>query len=469
MRKGLWLALLVAIAACDATKTVTGPRRPTASSAAAVATPAPVASPTAAAATLQKPQGKFTSLAGTIAVDPAYVVAAGAGNIIATGAGNVVAAGAGNIVGGNASAALGSTGNGIVATGGGNLIATGAGNVTAKRRLMATDAGELPAAGMEISVLDLASDVPLPLGKDANGRDVYTVLSDAAGRYEVYLPDGVATNVLVVARVPGQDDPRLAYDLAAAPGGSVALDEDSALLTRFIRQTYTSAMRTVLTRLLDPKPGAATDLVVAFNGSGLPTAQVEAIFGPVLDGLRTSLQARGITAAQVPDEAERQADALLAKIALDKIGVDARYGVDAKERAYPNLIAALAGARAAVNARIAGQPGPTFFADVPIFKTNNATIRKATDVMEFIVTRDFPDLKRFNGNEPEQILQAVGVDAAEATRLLKLARAGGSGISVAITNTFLDADTLSALAQKVQAPPRPAPTHIPHLKSRTSP
>jgi hypothetical protein len=459
MKKAFWLGLAVAIAACDAGKVVQAPKRPAASTAATVASASatPKAAP-AAAATLQKPAGAFTALSGSIAIDPSYIVAAGAGNIVASGGGNVVVAG-GTVIGGNAAAVIAQGAGNVIAQGAGNVIAQGAGN---RRVLAASD--QLPASGMEISVLDLATDVPLALGKDANGQDVYTVLSDANGRYEVYLPDGVATNVLVVGRVPGQDDPRLAYDVAAKPGAAVALDEDSALLTRFIRQTYTGAMQTVLARLLDPKPGAAKDLVNYFNGSGLPSAQVEAIFGPLLEDLRTSLVARGITAAQVPDEAERQADALLAKVKLDEITCDPRYGVPGTELAYPKLIEALAGARQAVSAKLQGEP--PYFPGFALFKDNQVTIRKATDVMEFIVTRDFPDPKRFNGREPEQILAAVGVEAATATKLMKLARSGGSGISVALTNTFLDAETLQALAQKVQATPRPVPTRIPHLKPR---
>jgi hypothetical protein len=465
MQKFWWvLGLGVAIAACDAGKVTTAPKRPAASSAATLVTPAATPSAAAsvaptAAATLRKPDGQFTALSGSVTVDASYMVAAGAGKIVASGAGNIVAAGAGNIVASGA-------GN-IVASGAGNIISgNGSAAVTRNRRLLAADATQLPAANMEISVLDLASDVPLPLGKDAAGQDVYTVLSDAQGRYQVYLPVDVSTNVLVVARVTGQDDPRLAYDVATTPGAEVTLDEDSALLTRFIRQTYTGAMATVLKRLLDPTPGATKDLVAYFNGSGLSAAQVEPIFGPILDGVRESLQARGVTAEQLPEEAERQADALLAKIKLDEIQVDPRYGVKDGERAYPNLIQALSGARAAVQAQLAKQPGPPYFADVPLFKDNGVTIRKATDVMEFIVTRDFPDPKLFNGKEPETILKAVGVDAAVATALMKQARSGGSGISVAITSSFLDADTLDALAKKVRATPRPAATQIPHLRPK---
>ncbi|MDB5099870.1 MAG: hypothetical protein JWM80_4291 [Cyanobacteria bacterium RYN_339] len=456
MKKLVLLGLGLAIAACDAGRVVTPPKRTSAPTTVAAASATPAAGPTVAAspvasgpATLRKPDGQFTTLSGTITVDPTYMVATGAGKIVASGAGNIVASGAGN----------------IVASGAGNIISgNGSAAIARSRRVLATEDGALPASGMEISVLDLASDEPLALGKDPAGQDVYTVLSDAAGGYEVYLPPEVASNVLVVARVTGKDDPRLAYDVATTPGAKVTLDEDSALLTRFIRQTYASAMQTVLKRLLDPKPGATKDLMVTFGGTGLPAAQVEAVFGPILDGIRVSLQARGITADGVPDEAERQADALLAKIKLNEIKVAPHYGVDATEFAYPNLIKALSGARAEVQAKLATQPGPTFFADVAIFKDNDVTIRKATDVMEFIVTRDFPDPKLFNGSEPETILKAVGLDATRAAALMKLARAGGSGISLAITNTFLDADTLDALAKKVKVPPRTPTASISHLK-----
>jgi sugar lactone lactonase YvrE len=97
----------------------------------------------------------------------------------------------------------------------------------------------LPAAGMQVLVLDLRTGRALPVGVDAAGKPVHVVLTDAAGRYELYLPDGLSPNVRVVTLPPGGTDARLVYNLvAAARQAEEAIDEGTAGASRLLRLTF---------------------------------------------------------------------------------------------------------------------------------------------------------------------------------------------------------------------------------------
>jgi hypothetical protein len=197
------------------------------------------------------------------------IVSQGAGNIVSQGAGNIVAAGAGNLItndggslisndggsivaqgagniiaGGSGGAAAFATDGitvlpaGIVSQGAGNIVSQGAGNIVSQgagnyRLAAAADSHEqLLAAGMAVSAFSLSRHAYVPVGADAAGRPVYTVYSNLKGGYEIY-PPGNASDVVVVAAVPGATDRRLSYNLLDHVADHV--DEDTAMVTKLLR------------------------------------------------------------------------------------------------------------------------------------------------------------------------------------------------------------------------------------------
>jgi hypothetical protein len=195
------------------------------------------------------------------------------GGIIAQGGGNVVAASAAGKanVSDNGSSIIAQGGGNIIAQGGGNIIAQGGGNIIAQgggnavtRAASGVGAGGvgsyrlasvpaippgtmLPAAGMLVSVVDLASNQYLSLGKDKGGKNVYAIYTNAKGGYEVYLPKSASQHVLVVASQPGSSDGRLTYNLITAPGGQApVLDEYSSLVTRYVRVSMSRRLKVFL-------------------------------------------------------------------------------------------------------------------------------------------------------------------------------------------------------------------------------
>ena len=181
------------------------------------------------------------------------LVAAGAGNIVAAGGGNLVAAGAGNLVAAGGGNLVGPDGASLVAAGAGNMVAAGAGNLVgpdgASYRLGPQVPGyrlaqaaapafgtQLPAAGMLVWVKSLETGNPVPLGLGPDGQPAFAVFTDAAGRYDVHVPAAQRDTVMVVAEVPFRNDRRTGYGILAAQlDGERAIDEDKALVTRYLR------------------------------------------------------------------------------------------------------------------------------------------------------------------------------------------------------------------------------------------
>jgi hypothetical protein len=302
-RRELGFLVGFALTAChvDAAPRVAASKAPTASP---TATAKPATTAPLVANLLAKPAGQATrTLTGTIAVDPAYIVAQGAGNVVAQGGGNLLAAGAlvsndgGSLINNGGSTLInnggstlinngGSTlinngGSTIVAQGAGNVVAQGAGNLSAGAGVLATDgvtivaqgaasrrvladapAGPLPAAGMAVGAYSLSTGQYVPLGVDAKGQPVYTVFSNLKGAYEVYVPEA-AGNVLIVANVPGQRDHRMAFNLL--DGAGPRIDEDTAMVTKLLRQLMYGRFQIYIAQANNAKPTEAnTDLDRAF-------------------------------------------------------------------------------------------------------------------------------------------------------------------------------------------------------------
>ncbi len=220
--------------------------------------------------------------AGNLVAAGGQIVAAGAGNIVAAGGGNMVAAGAGNLVGPDGGSLVAAGAGNMVAAGAGNMVAAGAGNLVAAGagNLVAAGAGnltaagaggyrlaggaanmlglgggayrvaqaappvvaapaygtQLPAAGMLVWVKSLATGNPVSLGLGPDGNAVWAVFTDAAGRYDLHVPADQRNTLMVVAEVPFRNDRRTGYGMLTAKlDGKGMLDEDEALLTRYMR------------------------------------------------------------------------------------------------------------------------------------------------------------------------------------------------------------------------------------------
>jgi hypothetical protein len=87
----------------------------------------------------------------------------------------------------------------------------------------------LPVSGMRVTAVSLLDGKPLG----------DPVVSDAQGRYKVEVPESLAGNMLLQARVPKNEDVRLQYDLVTKPDAAQqTFDEDAAVVTRFLQQCY---------------------------------------------------------------------------------------------------------------------------------------------------------------------------------------------------------------------------------------
>jgi hypothetical protein len=300
---------LTLLAACKAAPVApakaTKPAKPEAIGASATAvTPGAVVK-------LQAPPGAVT-LSGKVEIDANYLVAQGGGNVIsndgsslvAQGGGNlvdgkvevgghIVAQGAGNIVAQGAGNVISHTSSAIVASGGGNVVASGAGNLaaptTGSYHLQADAAPALgtilPAVGLLVWVRDLYTGRPVPIGQDADGQPIYAVYTNAEGKYEIYLDPALQNQVLVVTEVPFSKDPRLTYTLVRQPDEKVSrtTDEDSAAVTRYLRETARAKFRSALV------------LADRSAGGGVPTAeQTDALIALVFEKTNSSPQAAAL-------------------------------------------------------------------------------------------------------------------------------------------------------------------------------
>ncbi len=314
---------------------------------------------------LKAPEGATERLTGTLRVDAAYMVAAGAGNVlshngaqivaagagnmVAAGAGNMVAAGAGNMVAAGAGNIVAAGGGNIVAAGGLNLVAAGAGNMVAAgggnytlpdaavpspRFAIAQAAAspaavpvikagvQLPAAGMLISIVSLATRKYLPMGVNAQGEPVYSVYSNAQGGYEAFVAPGEEQNLLVVANVPGQPDSRLIYNTFAdrVDERQRDVDEDTAVGARYLRRCFTGRLTEILMETdIDRMVSIAT------NDPNLNDL-VKPLIAPMFERFRTLAQAKGLGPGAdkrvVQAFAREVVDATLSNMKLTEIEID---------------------------------------------------------------------------------------------------------------------------------------------------
>ena len=147
---------------------------------------------------------------------------------------------------------------------------------------------------MIVSVADLRTGKPVALGTDQAGKPVYEVYSNAKGAFELYVPADLAGTVRVDARVPGATDPRLTYAVLVPPGGQPAkIDEDTALVTRFLGDSWRGRMAQLMVQLVADPPRSEDEILKGLYGGGgaESLAMIRAVLGPLVGELRTALRA----------------------------------------------------------------------------------------------------------------------------------------------------------------------------------
>lgn len=357
---------------------------------------------------LQRPVGAVRVLAGSVAIDVGYAAGVTGGRVVSNNGSTVFSLGSPDL------------GSGLIGDGGGSaeLIASqdaaligklrgtsgllGGAELIGKIRYQLAQAAEprpelgqiLPSAGMAVRVLGLATGKFLPIGTDPDGKPVFEVLSDADGRFEVFLPAAEAGTVLVVARPPLSDDPRLLYQLAASSGTvPEAVTEESSRATDFVKLGVARAMF----RWVSGAPGLPKDAVT------LSEAEVTAI-----NASRERLRAAGTAHTASLPEAERAALAVrLAEIALSGIDLaaipvarqTAVGAYDGPEESAFSAFAAILGryreqTTAAMRAIAAqGQDPFAVLSSRPYFTRANVgrsvpySLRKPMDYVDFVVER----------------------------------------------------------------------------------
>ncbi|MDB5097355.1 MAG: hypothetical protein JWM80_1776 [Cyanobacteria bacterium RYN_339] len=448
--------MLLALAACQAVPAIAPKKVPSVAPSTAVAASTPTAAATGGR--LQRPSTPVVVLGGKVQVDAGYIVGQGAGKIIANNGGAVLAAGTGlvqadgkltnagalvaeaegNVIANNASSIISDNGAGVIANNGSNLT----GKV--KRQLFQATDALVPAAGMALGLRSLRSGQALPVGVDAGGNLVYAVYTNLAGGYELYVPAAEAGNVLLVANTPGQRDLRQRYDLLATTGASAVVDDDSATVTRLIRES--TARRYVAYLTTDP----ARVLCLISGSTELPAA-LKPILQASLTNLYNRAKAHGVStdpaqAAAVYVLAQRCADTMLAAVDLNGI-VFGEYAPRATAQPtdpilprYTRIVTEL---RQTVSRKLAGLP--TFFETQPYFVEANACdpgryqIRKPADLATFITDEYIANLTDPSLDRTAVVLGSLTTEADGKAQAKVM-----SAVLDAMTNTIAAAYVLSA-------------------------
>jgi hypothetical protein len=306
-------------------------------------TPAPAASvtPTAASppatvpAMLQAPAGTRT-LAGQVTIDARYAVDQAGARILSNNGSSVVAlAGdaliannAGNLVGSRQGGAAMATARGdllaagLVSDHGGGVISNNGSTLTAKTKRGLLDetapavGTQLPAAGLLVSAVSLKTHAYVPVGQDPAGQPVYSVFSDGAGAFKLYLPASEAGNVLVVANVPGTQDENLVYGGVTPVTATAKLDEDAQLATRLIRYVLGRHLARIIST-----PDTSKVVADIVSGDTALSGQVRPLLIDLIQRLNTHAHQAGVpaddTAVDRPEV--RELGLLLADVALGQI------------------------------------------------------------------------------------------------------------------------------------------------------
>jgi hypothetical protein len=355
------------------------------------------------------------TLAGVVRIDAAYAIGAGGARLVSNNGGTAVGA-PGRVVSNN-------TGN-LVANNGGALISDkGSGYALAQAGPTPPPVGTiLPAAGLVLQARSLRTGEPVALGVDEAGAPVTAVYTNAAGAFEIYVPEG-PDKLVFEARFPGEAaaDPRLAYDLLPAGlPSSLVIDEDTAQVTRYVRDACRGTIAKFV--LTDDVETTVNDVV---------TEAADALVGPLTDLIR---EFRGVSAevgldkappADVQRVAGRMTDVVLDHLALDEVKLQKAYWDDwtgPEEPAIPALVDVMRQVREATTAKLAADPA--FFEKQPYLAGANAArpagtpayaIRKPADLNAFIVNALV--IPNAHHTETEEVFTSVGLPPYQSLRM----------------------------------------------------
>ncbi|MFN3429624.1 MAG: hypothetical protein ACK46X_06695 [Candidatus Sericytochromatia bacterium] len=410
------LATTLLLSACPATTGSKVPKKAT-----GVATAQTKATP--------KPADKAL-LSGLLKMDAHYVISAGGGNVISAGGGNVISAGGGNVI---------SAGGGnVISAGGGNVISAGGGNYRVLADASVPVGTVLPAKGMVVVPVSLVTGKPV-------GEAVFT---DERGHYEVAIPKAMAENVRLVAAVPGKSatDPivtnrRLQYAVVAAPdaGSDVTIDEDTALITRYMRVIIRHQIRNAVQAAVwasDDQLGRYTpgflklrDKAKAIDLIGLPEDRQIAIY-------------------------ERFTDMTMASARLDTLKNEA-----GTEYIVPMLVGMLRDIREAATTKLVASP--TFFAEQDYIKNQSGEgcvheILKPADLGDFLVFKHLYRADLAALMVASQVAGSVGLGTSRNGEFLSSALAIRSAITNALKEPALTDSLVSVLDQAMTLPVAPA-------------
>ena len=406
----LILATLLSACQLKAPGTTAGKRPvPTAAQPAASTRPAPV------------PDG--TILSGLVQIDAHYVVAAGGGNVVAAGGGNVVAVGGGN----------------VIAPGGGNfrLLAIGPRPVAAA---IDVPIGQiLPAKGMQIEARSMLTGQPFGAA----------VVSDDQGGFKVAVPEGTKDNVLIVAKVPGATDARFTLSLVASATDSQAqvVDEDTAVVSQYLRQSLVGRLAAVLNPDNLATPGASQ------IDQLLDEQKVPEFLRGSASKLLTDMQKKAIETgvAKKPEAdrrlyAQRITEVLLAKADLKSIMTDGEN----PEPAFAALVDVMRQERTAAEAKMKAEPA--YFTKPGTRYTGQRhvqfEIKRPADLGQFIVNEYMSQVGMEAFEKLADLHQEIGVADGQDLRAKSAAVSVVKGlVLVLMTNTEANKAALAVFDQ----------------------
>lgn len=288
------------------------------------------------------------------------------GSLLASGQGNLIPTGA--TTGGAAMLAQDDTvvaAGSLISDNAGSLVSNNAGSIIAnhaagRRVLDVASTANVPVAGMLVSAVSLKTREYLPLGVDADGKQIYTVLSDLKGGYKLYLPADAGNVVIAVSAPPRA---RASVNLnaltttTAAASAPVPADEDTNIATRLMRKAFIDHLADFLTNLDALPPVSAAN-----PASGL----IISLGKLVNDHARLDGIPQGPDAARIPEVhalAQRLVDIQLGQADLSQLTVDAAYSpgwTGSKERVYDAMVASFRALRDASIRYAATQSAPAF-------------------------------------------------------------------------------------------------------------
>jgi hypothetical protein len=377
--------------------TVTAPQPTPSARASRAPSPSPAAS--AKPTLLARPAGQVTVLSGQVTLDANYIVAQGAGNVISTDGSSLINNGGSTLAVEEGNAIIGNDGASLINDGGSTLINNGGSTYQLQAAATVPLGQLLPVAGAQLAVRSLDTGELLPLGRDAAGKPVTTIVSNRQGRFEVYLPAGGSGNVRVEAAFKAGDGVARYASLTANAAGACQVDEDTHETAEFERDAFAGRLASL---------SLTSEAVLLELGDLAPFAALIKPFHDVAVGL----SAERLRAATL-----RCADVLMARPgalqhppAYDLPGADPALMAQARSRNEARGLST-AGAimtdsfrtiRRAAVARMRLEPEhEAYFDQLPAVAAYRSLlaptfhIRRASDVVAFVtigyLTPDYPD------------------------------------------------------------------------------